>query len=96
MTELQAISIIETELDKTLNGYKIKVISREFYAFSEYSAQIVVIMKDEELLPQTLEDLYNKLKNDSITEIEIKSTNKDLKELDFEILSLEANITIGE
>jgi|GEM_PF-4143511 len=96
MTESEAISIIETEILKTIPSFKTNIVSRDFHSFSEYTATIAIILKEDVLTKQTLLDLYTKLKNDSITEIEISNTSINLNDLDFEVLTLSANITIGE
>lgn len=94
MTELEAINYIKVEVDKSINGAVIDVISRRYDGMSIYSATIVVIVKDDSISPQTLLDLYEKIKNDSL-DIEVVGTSKDIKDLKFEVLTLEANITIG-
>lgn len=96
MTELEAISIIETEILKTIPSFKTKIVSRDFYSFSEYTATIAIILKEDLIQPQTLLDLYTKLKSDSITEIELNNTSINLNDLDFEVFTLSAKITIGD
>ena len=96
MTEEHAISIIETELKKTISSVKIDIIKRNFTECSEYIAVIVAIFKDDAVLQQTFTDLRDRFMSDGITEISIIGTVKDLQDLDFEILTLEAQITIGE
>lgn len=96
MTEANAISIIKTEVAKTISSFDIDVISRNFEKCSEYIATIVVIFKDDSIQPQTFIDLRDKLMNDGITEIRFVNTQKDLKDMNFEVLTLEAEIFIGE
>lgn len=95
MTEIQAIDYIKTEVSKTISGFHIDVISRKYVGMSTYDATIAVILKDDVIIPQTLLDIYNKIKNDSL-DIEVVGTSKDIKDLKFEVLTLQATIIIGE
>ena len=97
MTELEAINILETEIKKTVTSFKIDVIARDYGdRCSEYTATIVAIVKDDLISTQTLKDIRDRLMNDGITEIMVVGTKKDLKDLSFEILTIEADILIGE
>lgn len=93
MTELEAIEIIKTEVSKTINGFHIEVITRKYDGMSTYDATIVVILKDDVIGPQTLVDIYEKIKNNSL-DIDVVGTSKDIKDLKFEVLTLEAKITL--
>jgi hypothetical protein len=94
MTELEAISIIKTEVEKTIGAFDVVVASRKYNGrMSIYDAQIAVVSKDDSIQPQTLVDLYEKIKNDSI-EMEVLGTSLDVKDMKFEILTIEAEVTL--
>ena len=95
MSEVEAIAYINTEVSKTVQASSTEVIARKYEGMSIYKATIVVIMDDDVLVPQTLIDLYNKIKNDSL-DMNVVGTSKDIKDLTFEVLTIEAEITIGE
>jgi len=96
MSETDAISIIETEVKKSVNAASIVVVERRFEAMSIHKAKIAVIVKEDAIKEQTLLDLYNKIKNDSLDGINIEGTSKDIKDLSFEVLHIEVEITIGD
>jgi len=94
MTEIEAKSIIETEVKKSVNSFNIDVVSRVFIGCTKYQADIVVILKDDVITHQTLKDLTDYIMNEGIEELKIVGTKKDLRDLDFEILTIEAEIII--
>lgn len=96
MTEIEAINIIDAEISKTVSGHKVVVVTRKYDGMSIYVASIAVIMKDNVITPQTLVDMYNKIKNDSLDGMNVIGTSKEIKDLSFEVLTIEAEITIGE
>jgi len=95
MTEIEAVNYVKAEIDKTIDGYNIEIIGRKYDGMSIYIATIAVILKDDVIQPQTLVDIYEKIKNDSL-DIEVIGTSKDIRDLKFEVLTLQAEITIGE
>lgn len=91
MTESSVISLLNEEIEKTLKGHKIEVIQRDTQdRCSGYIATIVVIAK--EILPKTIFDIQKRLQEDGDSEIKVIGTQKDLREIDFEILKVEVEI----
>jgi len=95
MTENEAKNIISTEIKKTIQSFTIDVISRDFIGCTKYTAKIVSIFKDDEITSKTLKDITDKFVDDGLTDFRIIGTSKDLRDLEYEILTIEANITIG-
>ena len=94
MTELEAIEIIRVEVEKSLDSFDIVVVSRQYNGrMSIYDAKIAVVAQAGLIKPQTLVDLYEKIKNDSI-EMEVIGTSLDVKEMSFEVLTIEAEINL--
>lgn len=88
MKESTVILLVETIFS---DGYKIETIQRDSsQRCSGYLATIVVIAKSIPI--QLMFDLQNKLHDDGITDIEVIGTQRDLREMDFEILKVEAQI----
>ncbi len=94
MTESDIVASIKTEVRKTINGFDIKVIKREFSSISKYIATIAVIAKNSEIQTQTLSDVINYFVEHGDDRVRINGTQRELKDLDFEILIIEAEVNL--
>ena len=94
MTETKVIERIETELKDHINSFTVDVVGRDFTKRTEYTADFVVLFKDKLLTQDILKSLIDSLVDDGIDEIEVVGTQKKLDDLDFEVLTIRADINL--
>lgn len=93
MSEAEVIDIIKAQCDKTLSGYSVVVLTRDATGVcSGYDAQIAVITKDGAISPRTVFDLQEHLHEAGVVDIRVQGTEKNIKDISFEFLKLEATI----
>ena len=94
MTEAEVIARVKTEIRKDISHFSVDVVSRDFTKRTEYTADFVVIFKSDLLTQDILKNLIESLVEDGIDEIEVVGTQKRLDDLDFEVLTIRADINL--
>jgi len=91
MTEDQFITNAKAIVDVHISGYSIEIISRKKESVSEMMVTAAVICKDRSITPALITDLIDyEINHDD--EIELVETSKDLQDLTFEVIVLQAKI----
>ena len=94
MTESEIVEQIKTEIEKTIKGSTIEVIKRTFIGVSKYKATIAVIAKDKSFTPEIISSVITYFIEEGNEKVEVLGTSRDLRELDFEVLTIDAEINL--
>jgi len=94
MTETEIVNQIKTEIEKTIKGSKVEVIKRTFIGVSKYKATIAVIAKDQSFTPTILLSVITYFIENGNEKVEVLGTSRDLRDLDFEVLTIDAEINL--
>lgn len=93
MTEIEVITRLKAELN-SINGLAFHIVDRNFDNRTSYIATIAVIVKDNVLTQDIIKSLITSLVDDGIDKIKVVGTQKRLDDLDFEVLTIEAEINL--
>jgi len=91
MTEDQFKTVVKGLLDQHIQGYQLEIVSRKAKDISTSVVTMVALCKDKSVTPALIEDVVDyQITNDE--KILFVETQKDIKELDFEVIVFESEI----
>lgn len=91
MTEIEMLSEIKALVDPHIKGYQLAIIGRKIHTISKAMVTAAVICKEDAITPDLILDIFDyQQKNDE--EIEFVETSKDIQDLKFDVIILQAKI----